>query len=51
MWTWLKEFSGFCKKEKKWWLAPLIISLLILAALVFFTRSQAPLSPYMYQGR
>jgi hypothetical protein len=43
-----KEILRFLREEKKWWLIPLLISFLILAALVFFTQGPAPLSPFMY---
>jgi hypothetical protein len=43
-----KEALRFLREEKKWWLVPLLVSFLILAALVFFTRGPAPLSPFMY---
>jgi len=43
-----KEALRFLRQEKKWWLIPLLVSFLILAGLVLFTRSEAPLSPFMY---
>lgn len=47
MWTLIKEFLQFLKQEKKWWLAPLIVLLLILGALVLFA-SGSVLAPFMY---
>ena len=44
----LKETLRFLRQEKKWWLIPLVVSVLILAALVYFTQGPAPLSPFMY---
>ncbi len=38
----------FLRQEKKWWLIPLIVSVLILGGLILFTRSEVPLSPFMY---
>jgi hypothetical protein len=38
----------FLRREKKWWLIPLLVSALILAALVYFTQGTTPLSPFMY---
>jgi Family of unknown function (DUF5989) len=32
MWTMFKQFLHFCAQEKKWWLVPLVIILLILGA-------------------
>jgi hypothetical protein len=44
----LKETVRFLRQEKKWWLIPLVVSVLILVALVYFTQGPAPLSPFMY---
>jgi hypothetical protein len=38
----------FLLEEKKWWLAPLVVFVVILAALVYFTQGREPLSPFMY---
>lgn len=46
-----KEVVRFLRQEKKWWLIPLVVSFLILAALVFFTQGPAPLSPFMYSNK
>jgi hypothetical protein len=43
----IKEFFLFVKHEKKWWLVPLMIVLLIVGALVLFA-SQSPLAPFLY---
>ncbi len=43
-----KEAIQFLRREKKWWLIPLVVTFLILAALVVFTMGSAPLSPFMY---
>jgi hypothetical protein len=32
MWPLFKEFFRFCRQEKKWWLIPLIVLLLVLGA-------------------
>ena len=42
----LGEFWGFLKNNKKWWLLPIIITFLVLAALVFF--SSTGLAPFIY---
>ncbi|MGA2543970.1 MAG: DUF5989 family protein [Verrucomicrobiota bacterium] len=50
MWPLLKEFLGFCKQEKKWWLIPLIVLLLALGAFLIFTASSGiawALYPFM----
>lgn len=43
----IKEFFLFIKHEKKYWLAPLILVLLIVGALVVFAESSA-LAPFLY---
>jgi hypothetical protein len=47
----LKEALQFLRREKKWWLIPLLVTFLILTALVLFTMGSAPLSPFMYSGK
>jgi hypothetical protein len=42
-----KEFWLFLKEQKRYWLAPILISLLLLAALIFFTRG-AVVAPFIY---
>lgn len=43
----LREFFLFLREEKKWWLAPLIILVLAVGALVVFAESSA-LAPFIY---
>lgn len=43
----LREFWGFLKERKKWWLAPILIVLLLLGLLIVFTESSA-LAPFVY---
>ncbi|HZM04573.1 MAG TPA: DUF5989 family protein [Candidatus Saccharimonadales bacterium] len=43
-----KEAFRLLRQEKKWWLIPILVFFLILAALIFFTQGPAPLSPFMY---
>lgn len=43
----MKEFWAFLKVRKKWWLAPIIIFLLLLGALIIFTQGSA-LAPFIY---
>jgi hypothetical protein len=50
MWSLFKEFLKFCNQEKKWWLIPLIILLLVLGAILIFTASSGiawALYPFM----
>ena len=43
----LLEFWDFLKVRKKWWLAPIVIVLLLLGLLIIFTESSA-LAPFIY---
>lgn len=43
----MKEFWDFLKVRKKFWLAPIVIMLLLLGALIIFTESSA-LAPFLY---
>ena len=43
----VKEFVLFIKHEKKYWLIPLIVVLLIVGALILFSSS-SPLAPFLY---
>jgi len=43
----IKEFWGFLKVRKKWWLTPIIFFLLLLGALIIFTEGSA-LAPFIY---
>ncbi|MGO8748563.1 MAG: DUF5989 family protein [Thermoguttaceae bacterium] len=40
------EFVQFLAHEKKWWLAPIILALLLLGALVFLAST--PAAPFIY---
>jgi hypothetical protein len=37
MWSLFKEFLKFARQEKKWWLVPLVVFLLLLGAILVFT--------------
>lgn len=43
----VKEFWDFLKVRKKWWLAPIIIVLLLLGILIFFSQGSA-VAPFIY---
>lgn len=50
MWDLVKEFWEFLRKEKKWWLWPLVGVLLVLAALLIFASGSGlawALYPFM----
>lgn len=44
----LKEFWDFLKVRKRYWLAPIIITLLLLAALFIFAGNAGVISPFIY---
>lgn len=43
----LKDLWGFMKERKKFWLAPIIIVLLLLGLLVVFAQGSA-IAPFIY---
>ena len=43
----LSEFWDFLKYRKKWWLAPILIMLVLLSFLIIFTEGSA-LAPFIY---
>ena len=43
----LKEFLDFLRVRKKWWIAPIVIFLLLLGALLIFAKGSA-LAPFVY---
>ncbi len=43
----LKEFWNFLSERKKWWLAPIVIVLVLLGLLIIFAESSA-LAPFIY---
>ncbi|MEM8641925.1 MAG: DUF5989 family protein [Cyanobacteria bacterium P01_G01_bin.54] len=43
----LKDVWGLLKERKKYWLAPLIITLVLLGALLVFTQGSA-IAPFIY---
>ena len=43
----IKEFLDFLRVRKKWWLAPIVIFLLLLGALLIFAKGSA-LAPFIY---
>jgi hypothetical protein len=44
--TLLTEFWAFLKQNKKWWLLPIVIVMLLLSVLVFL--SMTPAAPFIY---
>jgi hypothetical protein len=43
----LREFVGFLRKEKKWWLVPLVVVLLLLGTLLVLVEGSA-VAPFIY---
>ena len=43
----LKELWDFLRVRKRWWLAPIVIVLLICGFLIIFVQSQA-IAPFIY---
>jgi hypothetical protein len=43
----LRELWEFLCVRKKWWLTPILIMLLLLGLLIFFTQSSA-VAPFIY---
>ncbi len=43
----LKEFWDFLKVRKRFWLAPIIIVLVLLSLLIFFAQSSS-IAPFIY---
>lgn len=43
----IKEFLGFLKENKKWWLIPIVIFLLLLGAFIILVEGSA-LAPFIY---
>jgi hypothetical protein len=42
----IREFWGFLKQNKKWWIIPLVLVFLTVAALMIFSGS--PVAPFIY---
>jgi len=43
----IEDLWGFMKENKKWWLLPIIITLILLGILIIFGQSSS-LSPFIY---
>jgi len=43
----LSELWGFIKQNKKWWLLPLLVTLMVLGLLIFLSSSSG-LAPFIY---
>lgn len=47
MWDLIKELWIFLRTKKKFWLAPIIVALLLLGAMIVFT-SGSVIAPFIY---
>lgn len=47
MWDLLKDLFGFMSKRKKFWLAPLILVMLLLGGLIVLGQGSA-VAPFIY---
>jgi hypothetical protein len=45
--TIIRELWGFLRARKKWWLAPIVIFLILLGALIVLAEGSA-LAPFIY---
>jgi hypothetical protein len=43
----IREFWQFLRERKRWWLAPIVLFLLLLGALLIFAKGSA-LTPFIY---
>jgi hypothetical protein len=43
----LKDFAGFMSQRKKYWLAPIVIVLVLLGVLIVFAQGSA-VAPFIY---
>lgn len=44
----LREFWDFLRVRKKFWLAPIVLALLLLGFLIIFAGSAGVVSPFVY---
>ncbi len=44
----LKEMWSFLRVRKKFWLAPIVLALMLLGALIVFAGQAGVLSPFIY---
>jgi len=43
----IREFFDFLRERKKWWIAPIVIFLVLLGGLLVFAKGSA-LAPFIY---
>ena len=42
----IREFAAFLRENKKWWLAPILVALLLQMVIAYFAAS--PAAPFIY---
>ncbi len=47
MWDLIKDLAGFMAKRKKYWMAPIILVMLLLGGLIVFGEGSA-VAPFIY---
>ena len=47
MWDLMKDFAGFMNKRKKYWLAPILIVMVLLGVLLVMASGSA-VTPFIY---
>ena len=43
----IREFFAFLRERKKWWIAPILVFMVVLGVLLIFA-SGSPLAPFIY---
>jgi hypothetical protein len=43
----IREFLDFLRERKKWWIAPIVVFLLLLGAVLVFAKGSS-LAPFIY---
>jgi len=43
----IREFFDFLRERKKWWIAPIVVFLLLLGGILVFAKGSA-LAPFIY---
>jgi hypothetical protein len=43
----IREFLEFLREQKKWWIAPIVVFLLLLGGVLIFAKGSA-LAPFIY---
>jgi hypothetical protein len=43
----IREFLEFLRERKKWWIAPIVVFLMLLGGLLILTKGSA-LAPFIY---